>query len=93
MPTYDYSCELCDHEFDSIRSIANRLAPEEEPCPECGAKRVKFKISVPLNSYMDPHRLGRLKHNDDFKESMRQIKKGNPDQPRMGLKNGMKDYS
>lgn len=93
MPTYDYACTQCGHEFDAIRRIADRMEPCDDPCPECGLLTVEFKISAPLNSYMDPLRLdGRVKANDDFRETMRHIKKGNPDSKRLGLKNQIKDY-
>ena len=92
MPTYQYLCQLCGHEFDALRKIADRHIPETEPCPSCGEKAVEFKISAPLNSFADPVRLGRIKPNQDFRETMKHIKKGNPDLPNLGLKNSMKDF-
>lgn len=92
MPTYDYQCQHCGNSFDAIRKIAERLSPEDSPCPECGWLEVKFQVSAPLNSYMDPLRLGRIKPPSDFKETMNLIKKGNPDSKRLGLKNQIKDY-
>lgn len=35
MPTYSFKCDSCDHEFDTIRKIAERESPESEPCPAC----------------------------------------------------------
>lgn len=33
MPTYDYECDGCGHEFELFQSIT---APVEKKCPECG---------------------------------------------------------
>lgn len=35
MPTYDYECEKCGHEFESFHSIT---APSITDCPKCKAK-------------------------------------------------------
>ena len=38
MPTYDYQCGACNHEFEAFQSIS------EEPlvkCPACGKKKLK----------------------------------------------------
>ena len=38
MPTYDYRCEACEHEFEEFQSIS---AGALRKCPEC--KRLKLK--------------------------------------------------
>jgi len=38
MPTYEYACQSCDHEFEQFQSMKD--APLEE-CPECGEKKLK----------------------------------------------------
>ena len=38
MPTYDYQCDACDHEFELFQRIT------EDPikkCPECGKRKVR----------------------------------------------------
>jgi putative FmdB family regulatory protein len=38
MPTYEYQCDACDHNFDEFQSMS------EEPlkkCPECGRKKLR----------------------------------------------------
>ncbi len=43
MPIYEYQCESCNHEFESIQKM------NESPlttCPECGAEPLKKLISV-----------------------------------------------
>ena len=44
MPTYDYQCEKCGHEFERVQRIT------EDPiktCPECKARKVKRLLSAP----------------------------------------------
>ncbi|HDZ20320.1 hypothetical protein LCGC14_0295660 [marine sediment metagenome] len=38
MPTYDYRCHECGHEFEKFQSIK---APSIRKCPECGKLKVK----------------------------------------------------
>ena len=35
MPTYDYECTACSHQFEHIQSITAKLLKK---CPECGGK-------------------------------------------------------
>jgi putative FmdB family regulatory protein len=38
MPTYEYHCDACEHNFDEFQSMS------EEPlkkCPECGRKKLR----------------------------------------------------
>ena len=41
MPTYDYVCEACNHEFELFQSIK---AEPETKCPECGKKKLRRLI-------------------------------------------------
>ena len=41
MPTYDYLCEACNHEFELYQSIK---AEPEKKCPECGKKKLRRLI-------------------------------------------------
>jgi putative FmdB family regulatory protein len=43
MPTYEYICIGCEHEFEAFQSITARPIRD---CPECGKKKVKRKIST-----------------------------------------------
>ena len=38
MPTYDYQCERCSHEFELFQSISE--APKRK-CPECGKHQLR----------------------------------------------------
>ncbi len=42
MPIYEYRCTRCEHEFEEL--VFDRDATPA--CPECGAKKVKKKMSV-----------------------------------------------
>ena len=43
MPTYEYICSACGHEFEKFQSIS---ASPIKACPECGKKKAQRKISV-----------------------------------------------
>jgi putative FmdB family regulatory protein len=43
MPTYEYRCEACRHEFEKFQSIT---AQPIKKCPECGKNKVKRLIST-----------------------------------------------
>lgn len=41
MPTYDYLCEACDHEFELFQSIKDSV---KRKCPECGRLKLRRLI-------------------------------------------------
>jgi putative FmdB family regulatory protein len=41
MPTYDYVCDACNHEFELFQSIK---AEPEKKCPECGKNKLRRLI-------------------------------------------------
>ncbi len=41
MPTYDYQCTACDHEFEHFQSINS---PVMRKCPECGKPKLRRLI-------------------------------------------------
>ena len=43
MPTYDYICENCGHEFEQFQSITARPLRK---CPECGKAELKRLIGA-----------------------------------------------
>ncbi len=38
MPTYDYLCDACEHEFELFQSIKD---PIKKKCPECGKLKLR----------------------------------------------------
>ena len=38
MPTYDYQCDACDHEFELFQQISD---PVKKKCPECGKLKLR----------------------------------------------------
>jgi putative FmdB family regulatory protein len=42
MPTYEYLCEKCEHEFEREQRISD---PPIKTCPKCRSRRVKKLIS------------------------------------------------
>ncbi len=43
MPTYDYICDACGHEFESFESIK---ADPQKTCPSCGVDKLRRKIGA-----------------------------------------------
>lgn len=43
MPTYEYICESCEHEFEQFQSIT---AEPIKSCPECRKRTVRRKIGT-----------------------------------------------
>ena len=43
MPTYEYICEECGHEFEQFQSITARSLRK---CPKCGKRKLKRLIGV-----------------------------------------------
>jgi putative FmdB family regulatory protein len=41
MPTYDYICDACQHEFESFESIK---ADPQRVCPACGKETLRRKL-------------------------------------------------
>ena len=41
MPTYDYVCQACEHEFELFQSIT---ANPKRKCPECGRLKLRRLI-------------------------------------------------
>ena len=41
MPTYDYLCEACNHEFELFQSIKDGA---KRKCPECGRQKLRRLI-------------------------------------------------
>ena len=38
MPTYDYHCDACEHEFELFQGISE---PHKRKCPECGKLKLR----------------------------------------------------
>lgn len=43
MPTYEYQCITCKHDFDIIKSIS--MLDDPEACPKCSSKETERHIS------------------------------------------------
>lgn len=80
MPTYDYACKECGHQWESMSRIADREEPTKAPCPECKAEGTVF-ICIGASNLMDPVRLnhkGKHKPTPEFSEQMKRIKTAYP---------------
>ena len=43
MPTYEYVCDACGHEFELFQSMTDRV---KRKCPKCGKPRLKRLIGT-----------------------------------------------
>jgi putative FmdB family regulatory protein len=43
MPTYDYQCEACDHEFELFQQMSDSV---KRKCPECSKLKLKRLIGT-----------------------------------------------
>jgi putative FmdB family regulatory protein len=48
MPFYDYHCQACGHEFETMQGIND--APLTE-CPNCGDNTLKKQVSAPAFAF------------------------------------------
>jgi putative FmdB family regulatory protein len=71
MPTYNYRCRSCEHEFSEMLKMDDRKIPVEKPCPECG----KDDIYQVIGAVRVVHEAGsRLKVDDGWREVQSKIK-------------------
>ena len=83
MPTYDYKCEKCGHEFEEMLPISRRNEPTEVSCerqlhrasPICGGE-IKIKVVAP--GIGDPLKMGLKKPDGRYVEKLKEIKKNHP---------------
>ncbi len=43
MPTYDYRCDGCEHQFEVFQKVDDR---QKKTCPECGEKKLRRLIGA-----------------------------------------------
>ena len=72
MPTYNYRCKECNHEFTEIHKMSDRKIPTQSPCPECG---VSDSVVQALSTFAlgDPVMYGSIANRRppmDFKEGV-----------------------
>lgn len=75
MPIYDYECKGCGDTFSEMCKIAERTAPVEQPCRECGGE-IKQLLNAP--AIVDPVRLGVVKPSAEFNDVLTKIHESTP---------------
>ncbi|SVA35438.1 uncharacterized protein METZ01_LOCUS88292 [marine metagenome] len=73
MPTYDYKCEKCGHEFERQLSIAKMNEPTEYPCP-CGSCHGTIIKMLAAPAFGDTIKMGMRKPDDGFRDRLKEIK-------------------
>jgi len=77
LPSYDYKCKSCQHEFEKIMMMSEMDFPLNEPCPECGNTGDIVKTFKGSPSFQDPASIGIRKPDGEFRNLLSSIKKGN----------------
>jgi putative FmdB family regulatory protein len=86
MPTYDYKCEKCGHEFEEMLPISRRNEPAEVPCerqlhraaPICDGE-VKMKVAAAGFAYDNISSPGHKKSSPSWmKDKLKEIKRQQP---------------
>ena len=60
MPIYEYHCESCEHCFELLSKVDDRDKPLKKPCPECGEKKLRKGIGLPItgsNANVTPEKM------------------------------------
>lgn len=82
MPTYEYRCEKCNHEFESVLPIGKMNQPIDSPCPSCGEiNSVRTRITSSRFAFRKE-----FGNDSGFSDTIKEIKKKHP------LHNIQKDY-
>jgi putative FmdB family regulatory protein len=75
MPTYNYKCQCCSHEFEEHRKIDQRMI---EICPNCGKiGNVKIVIKTTPRVVRE-HGEVHSKTDSAFRDNLKRIKKHHP---------------
>ena len=84
MPTYDYKCEKCGHEFEDMLPISRRNEPTKVPCtmrildanqdPQCFDCDGEVKMMFAKPYVGDPWHFAGKKVDDGFKDRLKEIK-------------------
>lgn len=78
MPTYEYHCAACDHQFEKNMRISVMDVPTQEPCPSCHEMQVERLFPSIAPSIGDAVRLGIRRPDEGFKDVLRKIHDANP---------------
>jgi putative FmdB family regulatory protein len=54
MPLYEYVCEACDHQFETMQSVSAK--PEETICPKCQTTRSRRIMSSFASKIVGTHK-------------------------------------
>jgi putative FmdB family regulatory protein len=56
MPVYEYRCDACREEFETVQPVHAR--PEDTVCPQCGAKKATRLMSAFASKIVGDHKPG-----------------------------------
>lgn len=77
MPTYEYQCKKCNHQFESFQWVDSRLKPTKEPCPSCSEISVKQGFFTAPSMKMDENmRIDKPHNANGFQDVMERVCNG-----------------
>ncbi len=56
MPMYEYHCEACEHQFETMQSLHS--IPQDTVCPKCAAKKSRRLLSAFASKIVGEHKTG-----------------------------------
>ncbi len=56
MPLYEYVCESCDHQFETMQTLSSK--PEETVCPKCNTAKSRRIMSSFASKIVGTHKPG-----------------------------------
>jgi putative FmdB family regulatory protein len=77
MPTYNYKCSNCGHEFEQFLSMKDNDKPTHEPCIKCNQLTIK-QIIIQSSLVTEINVEQKYKQPEDWKAFLRHIKRKNP---------------
>ena len=78
MPTYEYECRECNHQFEAFSWVEDRLKPTKETCKICGSKEIGLGYvstngSAPSMAMDTKHDITKVHNHGGFADAMERV--------------------
>lgn len=85
MPTYEYVCDACDHEFELFQQMSD---PVKRKCPDCGKLKLRRLIGTGAAVLFKGSGFYETDYRSDSYKKARDAEKKGPDKSDAGKKDG-----